>query len=58
MTDNLTRGQYGVTPRPEKVVWDDERNGWMTVTDEEWQGVWGCWDPDHGWQAPWPVERG
>jgi len=56
MSENLTRGQYGVTPRLEKVIWDAERNDWMAATDERWQGDWGCWDPDFGWQAPWPVD--
>lgn len=51
--ENLTRGQYGVTPRPERVAWDAEINDWRADPDGD---TWGCWDPDFGWQAPWTVE--
>jgi len=57
---NLTRGNYGNTPRPVPVTWEDgEWRQDMTVKIADAVAnpsahVWGAWDSDYGWMAPWP----
>lgn len=57
-TGNLTRGEFGDIPRPVKVIWDPEINGYRKATADDradWQ-EWGCWDSDFGWIAPVPED--
>ena len=53
---NLTRGEFGDKPVPEKVIFDSEVNGYRRsiADDPEDLQVWGCWDSEFGWIAPWP----
>jgi hypothetical protein len=50
-----TRGDYGSPVRIlHAVVWDNECGGWREASEEEVSGaVWGAWDADYGWMAPW-----
>ena len=50
---NLTRGDYGVKPVLVRVRWLCLAERW--IEDEDGY-VFGAFDPDFGWMAPWPPD--